>query len=349
MDCGREQRGSANRGCTDVSVGRQVVMMDPKSGHGYRMDSYDEAVMHCRTRRDYVPISVCIPTKDRPAELLRCIHSILNQSVLPEEIILIDDGNLERNIYQRTIEPYTRFKYHRKEKPSLSASKNLTKELASNDLILILDDDTVLEYNFIENIYKRFEIDKNRTIGAVCGLIINESRKSLFDKMMRKIFLLDNGKIGHILPWAFQTGFDGLKEDTYVDWIRGGISCIRKEVLEEFSFCEFHGGRNALEDVEFGWRVSRKYRLMVTPSARVYHFHSSAGREALFNTGYKQAYNRCWIFREHADKNLANRICFVWAMIGNCLGMAGKGKTAFAMGNVQGVFSYIRKEVLAVG
>lgn len=53
---------------------------------------------------NFLPISICIPTKDRPEELKRCIKSILEQTVLPSEIVIIDDGNLDADVF--TAEKY---------------------------------------------------------------------------------------------------------------------------------------------------------------------------------------------------------------------------------------------------
>jgi GT2 family glycosyltransferase len=103
-----------------------------------------------------------------------------------------------------------------------------------------------------------------------------------------------------------------------------------------------------LEDVEFGWKVlkSKKYKIIVTPFAKLYHYHPSTNKEEMFNTGFKQAYNRCWIFKNHCDKNLKNRIFFCWAMIGHILGMAGTGKFSWAAGNFKGIISFLKNNIL---
>ena len=41
-------------------------------------------------------ISIIIPTYNSPEELQNCLASILEQTVLPGEIIIVDDGNLEQ-------------------------------------------------------------------------------------------------------------------------------------------------------------------------------------------------------------------------------------------------------------
>jgi GT2 family glycosyltransferase len=289
-----------------------------------------------------LPISVCIPTKDRPEELKRCIRSILHQSSLPAEIVVIDDGNLDPTLSRKMVEPYAHFQYFKKDKPSLSSSKNLTKALATTDLILILDDDTVLDTRYIESIFEIFRKDENKEVGVAGGIVINAKRKTRLEILFKKVFLLDNGKPGCLLPWGFHTGFHGIDRDTQVQWVSGGNSCFRREVMEEFSFEEFRGGRNALEDVEFGWKVSKKYKMILTPKARLCHYHSPTSRESMFDTGVKQAYNRCWIFVKHGDMSYKNLIFFCWAMIGHILGLLATGRSKMALGNITGLLSFWR-------
>jgi len=41
-----------------------------------------------------VEFSVVIPTYKRPDDLLRCVNSILSQSLQPAEILIVDDDDL---------------------------------------------------------------------------------------------------------------------------------------------------------------------------------------------------------------------------------------------------------------
>ncbi|HIK38822.1 MAG: glycosyltransferase family 2 protein [Geminocystis sp.] len=293
-----------------------------------------------------VPISVCIPTKDRPEELKKCIDSVLAQTTLPREIVIIDDGQLDVAPLREVIELKTGFKYFKKDKPSLSASRNLAKEIARSELILFLDDDVVLEPDYIQNIYKVFEEDVNREIGAVGGIEINSKRESPLAMFYKRLFFLHCGKPGVIMPWGFQTGAHGIDTITQVMWLTGAISCFRKELLIQFPFEEFHGGRNALEDIEFAWRVwnkykGQKYKFLVNPHARAYHYHSPVSREKSYVTGYKQAYNRLWIFNKHGEKTFQNITLFCWAMTGQILKMAATGRIEMAIGSVRGIISFL--------
>lgn len=297
-----------------------------------------------------VPISACIPTKDRPEELKKCIKSLLAQTTLPSEIIIIDDGQLDVAPFREIIEPRTNFKYFRKDKPSLSASRNLAKEIALNDLILFLDDDVVLTPDFIQNIYKIFEEDINGEIGAVGGIELNVKKKNPFVVFYKRLFFLDCGKPGVIMPWGFQTAASyGIDTITQVMWLTGAMSCFRRELLKKFPFEEFHGGRNALEDIEFGWKVwnkyrGQKYKFIVTPHAKAYHYRSPVSRDKMYIRGFKQAYNRCWIFNRHGSKSLQNIVFFCWAMTGHILAMIITGRIEMAIGSVKGIVSFLTGE-----
>ena len=287
-------------------------------------------------------LSVCIPTRDRPRDLERCIRSILAQRVRPDEILVIDDGNLEVEPVRSLVEPHVPFRYFKKEKPSLSASKNLAVTAASHPLLLILDDDTVLLGDFIGNVLKRFAQDREGRLAAVGAIIENAKPKSRFETLFLKLFLIDTGGRGRILPWAFQCGFWNITGDTYVDWVPGGASCFRTAVLRRHRYQEFQGGRNNLEDIEHGWKISREYKMMISPACRLLHLESPLGREAMFETGYKLGYNRCWIFRSLARKNLRNRLALVWALMGQALGMLGTARPAMALGILSGALAFLK-------
>ncbi|MFC1668704.1 glycosyltransferase family 2 protein [Chlamydiota bacterium] len=290
-----------------------------------------------------IPVSISIPTKDRPEDLKRCVQSILLQSVLPNEVIIIDDGNLTKIEYKKMIEPFTSFTYIKKKTPSLSSSKNLIKNIAVNDLIIILDDDVVLEKEFIKSIYNIFIGDSYNTIGIVSGTVINKKKRTKFEQIYKRVFCLDLQVPGKVLPWGFQTGFDNIEGIIEVDWVSGGTTCYRKEVLEAFSFEEFFGGRSALEDVDFCLKAGKKYKICMTSAAKLFHYQSKIGREKLFITGFKQAFNRYLLFKKYCIVNCKNIVLFYWAMIGNILGMIGKGKPQFALGNIYGIYCSFKK------
>ena len=77
-------------------------------------------------------ISIIIPTYNRPEELRNCLASILEQTVLPGELIIVDDGNLEQiPLAGKLAKASIKVLYHKKDTPGLTASRNVGIGLAT--------------------------------------------------------------------------------------------------------------------------------------------------------------------------------------------------------------------------
>jgi len=301
-------------------------------------------------------LSVIIATMNRPHELQRCIESFVGQSILPDELIIVDDGNLNTEDVRRSIPGNIVFKYHRKAEPGLSASRNIGAKMADSEYILFLDDDVVLEPGYIEEIMKVYRDDKEKHIGAVSGVVVNRKKMPAFLKYWERFFLMSKGKQGAILPWSFYTRIESPGKILKTDWVPGGLSCFRREVFNEFQLYDFkvfgHSGRHGLADIEFSIKVSRKYELYVTPAARLYHYQPEQTPQRSFSAGYKQTFNYAVIFQRHGRKTLLNILCFCWATFGLILGNFGavvvvRGKNEKrsrfnrALGNCAGIFNFM--------
>lgn len=114
-------------------------------------------------------ISVIIPTKDRPEMLPRSVASIWSQTVLPQEIIIINDASTVD--YERVIEKLQKdsplpIVYQRIEQSNgPSNTRNTGVNLARGDILMFLDDDDVWLPHKIANQLQIFQ--QNSEIGLV--------------------------------------------------------------------------------------------------------------------------------------------------------------------------------------
>jgi glycosyltransferase involved in cell wall biosynthesis len=89
-----------------------------------------------------ISITAIIPTHKRPDLLKRSIQSILNQTKLPSEILIIDDAGCKE-----TAEVVYEFKLdflsyiHNEEGQGASSSRNLGARIAKGEFVAFLDDD----------------------------------------------------------------------------------------------------------------------------------------------------------------------------------------------------------------
>jgi glycosyltransferase involved in cell wall biosynthesis len=271
--------------------------------------------------------SVVIPTLNREKELVECINSVLNQTRLPSEIIIIDDGDLKLSLIEEFKEKILSkgicFLYykkdHTKERRGLSESKNIGLDLAKNEIVFFLDDDLGLRGNFFEEIIKIWANykDDEKLIG-VGGWIENLRKKSFLERIYDKIFGLSSE-----IPWdvndvGFQVWDTNLKKPVKCYYIHGGVSSYKKEKVKELGgFETFLGGRTALEDVEFSLKAKKNgFYFIINPNAKVVHKYSQTIKEKDYLIGFKESQNRKIIFKRYCKQDFFHKIWFFWANLG---------------------------------
>ena len=105
-------------------------------------------------------ISVCIPTYNRLKTLREAVASCLNQSRLPDEIIIGDDsGSDETENWINEIQNDSAVKiryYHNR--PSLKQAGNVNKlfNYAEGELLILLHDDDLLMPQAIQHLFSCF-------------------------------------------------------------------------------------------------------------------------------------------------------------------------------------------------
>ncbi|MGD0577098.1 MAG: glycosyltransferase family A protein, partial [Candidatus Staskawiczbacteria bacterium] len=186
-------------------------------------------------------LSIVIPTKDREEDIIKCVESISKQTSMPAEVLVIDDGQIsettKEKIRQMLLEKDIVFKYFKKDNPGLAESKNLGAKESNGDVVLFLDDDVILDKDYIKNLLIIWSKKWNeKKLAGVSGVISNSRIKSSAEILFNKIFFLYSAKPWSILPWGFQTWDFHLKKDEFSDWVPGGTSSFRKEIFNIYQF-----------------------------------------------------------------------------------------------------------------
>ena len=241
--------------------------------------------------------SVIVPTYNRPRELRVCLRSLLRQTVLPNEILVVDDGELEGIPWQNRIEAAgIRCLHIRKEVPGLTESRNIGVEKSTGDIILFFDDDVRLLPDYIERVLEVYERDPNGQVGGVGGFVVNTKRMTL-PRLFR--YALDLGfgisglREGRVLRSGFCTDFGEtpfpLTDRATVEFLPGAAFSFRREVFEHYAFRPGFRDVALGEDKDFTVRVGRRYRLVLQPAARIFHYESGRMRPEKREWGRKLA------------------------------------------------------------
>ncbi len=193
-------------------------------------------------------VSVVIPVYNGEKYVSVCIESLLNQTMKPDEIIVIDDGSTDDSIEVTSKYPIKLLK-HEKNK-GLAEARNTSLKNAVGDIIIFIDCDAKAEKDYIENMVKNYTDD---TVAGVGGKAIEINIGGLANNY-RSLF--------NVQEWG---------ERGTTDFLRGVCFSFRKIVLKEVGGFNPYYRTNG-EDVDICRRIVNKgYRLTYDPAIKVLH------------------------------------------------------------------------------
>ena len=298
-----------------------------------------------------VRISIIIPTMNRPEVLENiCLPSLAVQSFRDFEVIVWDasDNDQSQIVVNEFLEKYRdlSIRYFSAPRRGLTSQRNDAVKFAKGDIILFIDDDVSLEPNFLEELLKVYNSDKQKIIGGAQGVILlpNED-ENIFRNIVKilvniysSLFMLPRGsKYQKVLisgrytsfsPIPLQKVFNNLEIDLNLEWLSGCCMSYRSEVFREFGLkfderFERFGGYAYMEDGDFSYRVFKNlgFKLARIRSAKCIHYHIPGGRG---NKKYQYAgrvYNHFLFWRKNITLSLTSITAFGLSQIG-LLGLA---------------------------
>jgi len=240
--------------------------------------------------------SMIIPTYNRPGDLREALDSIQAQNKLPSEIIIVvDNGGNYKDNYQ----VYKEFKdklegtslkiFKNQAKKGTSTSRNIGISESNGDILIFIDDDVILNKDYVEKIVNIFLNDVEKDIGGLTGGFneIDLYKKELqlkkykrlffnFKHIIRKCFFLPTKGNGKLKKSGFPSEYFWDNEVKPLEWMRGCNMAFRREVFKEFRFDEdlIRG-----QDVDFSFRVSSKYKILYVPEIKLLHKLSPSARK----------------------------------------------------------------------
>ena len=120
-----------------------------------------------------ISFSAIIPTIGRPEELTICIDSIARQTRPPEEVIIVDDGDLSsqnlqkiRNILPETTELQIT---ESNGPPGSSTARNTGINLATQNIVVFFDDDVILGETYFERLENLYDKHDSETLAGIGG------------------------------------------------------------------------------------------------------------------------------------------------------------------------------------
>ncbi len=268
--------------------------------------------------------SIIVPTLNRSKYLCRMLESVFEQTLLPYEIIIVDQSNNDETL--KVVEHFNTcakelgivFSYLYLSDPGLTRARNIGLEAATGNFVTFLDDDVILDKKYMEEVSKT--IDKHGAI-VVQGKITNyHDRFHFYRYLIQKLFMLSSPSevssivypsFGNVLPVRFQ-------EDVICMWASGCNHTIRTDIAREFKYDENLIAYGLGEDVDITFRIYRQYPrcIWANPLAKISHYESPGERLTNEKYLYMEAVHRYYLFYKNGDNSLTSKLSLAWSRIG---------------------------------
>lgn len=232
-----------------------------------------------------VKISGIIPTLGRADMLDLCLQTLVQQTVPVAEVLIVHCGDDPET---PTVASDPRWKkagidcrYFKYPEKNAANQRHFAIKEARYDNLLLLDDDVELEREWVQELFAPIWADSK--VGATMGNILNQAMPvpPPIWRLYRRIFFsgalaFEPGRVfGAVVHNAFPLN---ITKPMPTEWIGGGCSALRREAYESVGgFSSFFTGSSPHEDLDLGYRLSRRWKVLYVPTARCIH-HQAPGR-----------------------------------------------------------------------
>ena len=209
-------------------------------------------------------ISVVLPTLNRPEAIYNLLRHLEHQTTAPHEIVIVDQSPVPDDRVAAYASERAGVRLHRIAERGLPNARNVGVGLATGDVVLFLDDDSIPDPELIRY---HAEAYADRDVSGVGGRV-----QGGYDAGGGVIgrFRESDGKVLRNF---------GATTRCAVDHLPGGNMSFRRDVFSRVDgFDKTYGGSAIGEETDFCLRARRAgYRFVFEPRAALEHLHLPTG------------------------------------------------------------------------
>jgi GT2 family glycosyltransferase len=235
--------------------------------------------------------SIIIVNYNGEKYLNECLESLKKINYTNFEIILIDNHSSDNSIkFARSFYPEIKI-IELQENLGFAEPNNIGAREAKGDFLLFLNNDTVVQYNFLTELIN--VAIKEETVAILQSLLLKPNHKT------------DSAGDFFDLSGIAYSSKNIPKTVTPILSARGASMMMRKKVFDEF------GGFDkkffaTFEDVDLGWRAwIHGYKVLLVPSSVVYHKGGQTVKTMSNQIKFHGAKNTLLLMLVNFEKNIA--------------------------------------------
>ena len=293
-----------------------------------------------------VVLAFVIPTKDRGEDLRRMLRSLVSQTRLPDQVIVVDGSGVE---VSWCVAEFSELKidYVRLLPPSLSAQRNAGMAVLRPEITHAgyLDDDVVLELDAVYEMAS-FWGGAGLDVGGAAFNVVDGASSGSSALSWRST--VAGAGLGSIAPSGVVRELGEVQVNLETDWLCGGAQIWLREVIDNYSYDNWFQGTGFMEDVDYSYGVRERYRLFVVAAARLAHFTPPVRPDRQFLFGKWQVVNRMYIVRKYRHRGLSLHkawgVSLILLVANSVRGIFNRqpGLLDRSMGNLAGIVSELR-------
>ena len=253
----------------------------------------------------FIPVSAVIATVNRPARLTATIATILEQSYVPAELIVVDGSVEPPSAIGSWEKQFEKLQYVAAVRLGAASQRGQGVAAASHEYILFFDDDVDLQPDCLRRLWEALQGDLG--LGGVNATIINQQYHppGAFSRWM---FTLMHGRAeetfaGKVIGPAINLlpeDRNDLPEVVPVEWLNTTCTMYRREVLPSPAFDDIFTGYSLMEDVTLSRRVATAgWKLGNVRRAQIFHHsHSAADKQDIAAMAFMEFRNRRYVMTE---------------------------------------------------
>lgn len=216
---------------------------------------------------DKLPASIIVLTYNSSKTILDCLKSVFNNLRTCDEVIIVDNKSTDKTcaVVDEFIFCKSQFKFLKNEKNlGFSAGTNVGISNSKNPIVVLLNPDTVVTNNWIENLTYHFDDLHTAAVGPLSNYVAGYQKVELYLKDK----LLPNMSAQNLAELAVKN-CKGQSVETKL--LVGFCMAVRRDILDKLGLLDenlFLGN----DDLELCWRLRiNGYKLKVACDTFVYH------------------------------------------------------------------------------
>jgi glycosyltransferase involved in cell wall biosynthesis len=212
-------------------------------------------------------LAIIIPTKDRPKEVERLLKSICELDCRVGRVIVIASGQDIHNVVMDFSENLNVEYYSSKSGQIKQRNMGISLLDDSTKLVATMDDDAFFYKTAVSEMILFWNSVETETAGVGFNIVNQKGHKH---NWLRGLLGVSVPEPGRVLKSGNCTSISNVKENIRCEWLNGGGTVWRQDILLKYPHAEIKSNWAVCEDLIYSYPKSRKYPLYICHNSKIH-------------------------------------------------------------------------------